>query len=208
MSGSAPKVIRSTGFAASAKPKQVRRDVPRVSEEQDVEEEEEDDEEQPAAAPVDEIPEDMKAFFPMSFGKVPKQAVAKPQQDTTFHEQTKRQEQAKPKKKGKMMMSIGPIKSLATNPPPTDATDGVPQGEPEDSIGSIARRKTPPRDAGPGEAPASAGAGAGPSGAGTSAAGPSGVKSALGAKKAKDYSAEVAGPVQVPTFESSRSADD
>ena len=42
------------GFAASAKPKQVRRDVPRVSAVQDVEEEEEEEEEdeQPMTAPV------------------------------------------------------------------------------------------------------------------------------------------------------------
>ena len=47
-------VPNASGFAASAKPNQVRRDVPRVSEEQDVEEEEEEEEEeaQPATTPV------------------------------------------------------------------------------------------------------------------------------------------------------------
>ena len=53
-----------------------------------------------------------------------------------------------------------------------------------------------------------AGAGVGPSNEGSSAAGPSGVKSALGVKRAKDYSAEVAGPVQVPTLVAKSSAGD
>eukprot|EP00959_Pyramimonas_sp_CCMP1952_P031063 651387-Pyramimonas_sp.AAC.1 len=108
--------------------------------------------------------------------------------------QTKREEPAKPKKKSKMMMSIGPIKSLGTNPPSADATNEVAQGEPEESIGSISRRRTPPRDTGPREA--------------ASSSGPSGVKSALGVKRAKDYSAEVAGPVQVPTLVAKSSAGD
>eukprot|EP00242_Pyramimonas_sp_CCMP2087_P017677 CAMPEP_0198207908 /NCGR_PEP_ID=MMETSP1445-20131203/11320_1 /TAXON_ID=36898 /ORGANISM="Pyramimonas sp., Strain CCMP2087" /LENGTH=215 /DNA_ID=CAMNT_0043881093 /DNA_START=130 /DNA_END=773 /DNA_ORIENTATION=- len=199
-----PTIIRSAGFGGSAKSKPRGMDFHRASKAEEQEEEEEEEEEGPAVeaefmeTDLAETPEEiaMRASFPSSFGKGVKKATTQPME--AIHQQTHRKEPPKPKKKGKLMMSIGPIKSLGSNlvsaSAPTPDSPAPNDPTPVGSIGSIAHRETPaPRS--PGHDPSGSGGSADALGAGADA-------NSRARIHAKDHSSEVAGPVPEPSVAS------